>query len=97
VGYFRLVNMYLYQVKSNVNKKIDIMIKKNYYSFNNQSYKEELKMPKRDVITIYVSPEWKKTVTKKAKEQSQTLAAYVRAAIQEKMQNDNMKREVING
>ena len=54
-------------------------------------------MPKRDVITIYVSPEWKKTVTKKAKDQSQTLAAYVRAAIQEKMQNDNMKRENTNG
>ena len=54
-------------------------------------------MSKKDVLTILVTDDWKKTVTKKAKEQSQTLAAYVRAAIQEKMQNDNMKRENTNG
>ena len=48
-------------------------------------------------FTVDCTDEWKKEVIKRAKQQSQSLAAYVRAAVNEKMQNDNMKREVING
>ena len=54
-------------------------------------------MADREVITIVVDPEWKEIVLKKAKLQNQTLAAYVRAAIQEKMLNEHSRMEAING
>ena len=46
-------------------------------------------MEKRDVITVIVSKGWKDEVVRRAEDQGQTMASYVRAAINEKMQRDH--------